>query len=257
MMALDLETARRELLGPGRRPSYSPSGHILYEAEQPSSIWALPFSLETGKPAGEAFPVVRDGTRHSVAEDGTLVYFYRPGGGRQQLGGRDRRGGELGKIGQPQTAIALPALSPDGRFVAVRDVEPDVEQDVWIHDIARSLTTRLTLSPSDDSRPFWSPASKQVVFWSDRNGNADVFIKPADGSGEAKVVLTAPSTEYPTDWSPDGKVILVERISRQTSIDLWYVKLQENSEAPKAVPYLQTAANERVGKFSPQGRYVV
>ena len=94
MMALDLETARRELLGPGRRPSYSPSGHILYEAEQPSSIWALPFSLETGKPAGEAFPVVRDGTRHSVAEDGTLVYFYRPGG--------DRRGGELGKIGQPQ-----------------------------------------------------------------------------------------------------------------------------------------------------------
>ena len=141
--------------------------------------------------------------------------------------------------------------------MAVRDVEPDVGQDVWIHDIARSLTTRLTLSPSDDSRPFWSPAGKQVVFWSDRNGNADVFIKPADGGGEAKAVLAAPSTEYPTDWSPDGKVILVERISRQTSIDLWYVKLEENSEAPKAVPYLQTAANERVGQFSPQARYVV
>ena len=56
----------------------------------------------------------------SVAEDGTLVYVDLSGGGREQLVWRDREGKKLEVIGRPQDRIVFPALSPDGRHVAVR-----------------------------------------------------------------------------------------------------------------------------------------
>ena len=72
---------------------YSPSGHILYQTAALSpGLWALPFSLETLKPAGEAFPIVENAGDPSVAKDGTLVYVDLFGGARGQLVWRDREG---------------------------------------------------------------------------------------------------------------------------------------------------------------------
>ena len=54
-MLLELESGRRKTLGPGTRPVYSPSGHIVYESA--GDLWALPFSIPTLEALGEAFPV--------------------------------------------------------------------------------------------------------------------------------------------------------------------------------------------------------
>ncbi len=169
----NLETGEREVLADGAFPRYSPSGHILYQTAAFSpGLWALPLSLETLKPTGEAFPIAENAGDPSVAGDGTLVYVDFSGGGRQQLAWRDREGKKLEVIGQPQDRIVFPALSPDGRQVAVRGTE-DNNQDVWMHDVGRSLKRRLTFDAATDGLPIWSPSGKEIAFRSDRGEGYD------------------------------------------------------------------------------------
>ena len=68
MVVQDLETGQREILVPGAFPVYSRSGHLLYTTSPTSSdLWALPFSLETLRATGEAFPVSENSRNATVA----------------------------------------------------------------------------------------------------------------------------------------------------------------------------------------------
>ena len=252
----NLETGEREVLAEGAFPVYSPSGHILYQTTALSpGLWALPFSLETLKPAGEAFPIAENAGDPSVAEDGTLVYVDLFGGGRRQLVWRDREGKKLEVIGQPQDVTLYPALSPDGRHVAVRGIE-DNNDDVWVHEVGRSLKRRLTFDAAVDGRPIWSPSGKEITFWSARQGNNDIYIRPADGAGEPVLLVGTPLRERPLDWSPDGKYLLYDVHNEENTWDLWYLKRKEDGSGFEPVPFLQTSFSERAAKFSPDGRFV-
>ncbi len=130
MMVQDLDTGQREILGPGAFPFYSPSGHIVYQPSPlTADLWALPFSLDTLKVTGEAFPVSANSRGATVAADQTLVYLDGIGLGRERLVWLDRAGNKTGEIGVTRQKFDTPAISPDGRFVAVMSREgtdPDI-----------------------------------------------------------------------------------------------------------------------------------
>ncbi len=257
MMIQDLKTGHRELLGPGAFPFYSPSGHIVYQsAPEIYDLWALPFSLETLKASGEAFPISENKRYPTVAADQTLVYLDGTGSaGRQQLVWLDRRGEKTGEIGQAQDAIDSPALSPDGRLVAVTATEGS-NRDVWVYDIARGVRTRLTSAPERDFRPVWSPAGDEVAFTSTRAGNDDIFLRQADGSGEEQVLAATPRRELLSDWSRDGKYLLYHLNDLETGNDLWYLERNEDGSGWEPHPFLQSPFAEVMPRFSPDGRYV-
>ena len=74
----NLETGERAVLASGAYPAYSPSGHILYQSSLPdlsSVLFAMPFSVQTLKATGEAFPIAEDAFGASVAVNSTLVYL--------------------------------------------------------------------------------------------------------------------------------------------------------------------------------------
>ncbi len=208
----NLDNGEETDLRAGRMPVYSPSGHILYQRGfEDETIWALPFSLADLEPKGEPFPVAEGAHPASVSADGTLVYYEPSRAGLQRLVWRDRRGRKVGEIGQPQKEIFLPSLSPDGRYVGVEGVEESTGEDVWLHEVERPIKTRLTFDPARESRSIWSPDSREVVFWSDRNGGVDLFVKAIDGSSEAVEVLATPHTNHPEAWSPDGRHLLLQQ----------------------------------------------
>ena len=244
---------------PGTTPVYSASGHLVYQEsfDSDSGLRALPFSLETLTATGEAFPIVEAGLQPSMAQDGTLVYFDRGGGGGQNLVWRDREGKSLGTIGQAQENIGPLALSPDGKSVAVEAWEADGNRDIWVHDAVRGAKTRLTFDPARDGQPAWSPSGEQITFYSQRGGGFGIFSKPADGSGEAVLLVGEDAGERGADWSRDGKFLIYRaRRSEDTGVDLWYLKSKAGGEGYEPVPYLRTAADETVPVFSPDGRYV-
>ena len=257
MMIQDLKTGHRELLGPGAFPFYSPSGHIVYQsAPEVYDLWALPFSLETLKATGEAFPISENKRYPTVAADQTLVYLDGTGSGQQQLVWLDRHGEKTEEIGLVQDAIDFdPALSPDGRLVAVTATEGS-NQDVWVYDIARGVRTRLSSAPERDRRPVWSPSGDEVAFSSDRAGNQDIFLRQADGSGEEKVLAATPRVGLLSDWSRDGKYLLYHTTDPETGADLWYMERNEDGSGWEPHPFLQSPFGEYVPRFSPDGRYV-
>jgi len=254
---LNVDTISRDVLTAGARAVYSSTGHLVYQAggRNVDGLWALPFSPETLNAAGEPFPVNENGSSPSVARDGTLAYLEAGEPGLRQLTWRDRSGRAVGTIGRPQPEIGALTLSPDGSRVAVAAVE-NKNRDIWVHEVASGLKTRLTFHSSTDQKPVWSPSGASLAFGSLRNGTGDIFTKAADGAGEVQELLSTAGLDYPYGWSRDEKYLLYHTNTRVTRSDIWYLQRKEGEGGYETVPFLNTAADEQSASLSPDSRFV-
>ena len=114
---------------------------------------AQPFDARRLQLTGEAFPVADQltvtGTEFrgafSVSETGVLTYSSGPN--MRELVWFNRAGQELGRVGTPD-AYDFPALSPDGKTVAVQNLNPLFgASDVWLLDVSRGTRSRFTSDP--------------------------------------------------------------------------------------------------------------
>ena len=253
---LDLETGERRELGTGAAPAYSASGHLVYQTSyRDSGLWALPLSLETLTPTGEAFRIVEEGKAPSVGRDGTLVYFDSPGSRGRILVWRDRAGKKLGTIGQEQERMMHPALSPNGKQVAVRGAETD-DYDIWLHDAERGTKTRLTFDPGGEDHATWSASGEQISYYIGGGEPDDIYNQPADGSGEAVALPSGEGANRAPDWSADERYLIYWTRTGTSVGDLGYIERASDGSFSEPTAFLKTAADERVPKFSPDGRYV-
>jgi Tol biopolymer transport system component len=179
-----------------------------------------------------------------------LVYLQPAFAERKQLIWRNRDGKKLAEIGQPQKQMFLPSLSPDGQFVGVEGMEEATGEDVWIHEVARSTKTRLTLDPARDSRAIWSPDGKEIAFWSNRNGEAEIFTISRDGQTRPVVIDGEPVRGFPDAWSQDGKYLVYAgwnlcRLERKPDRSGWTNRT-----------CWQNSSWEAAASFSPDGRFL-
>lgn len=57
--------------------------------------------------------------------------------------------------------------------------------------------------------PSWSPDGKTLAYWSDRSGEYELTVRPADGSGAEKTLTKlGPGYRYQPYWSPDSKKVV-------------------------------------------------
>jgi dipeptidyl aminopeptidase/acylaminoacyl peptidase len=147
-----------------------------------------------------------------------------------------------------------PDLSPDERYIAY-DTTEGSNRDIWILDRERGGTTRLTTDPAVEGYPVWSPDGQRLVFDSQRNGTFDLWITPANRAGAEQLLHGTPSDEIPVDWSADGGYRLYRSSDAEyTASDLWALPMSGESREPIAVA--DSAFAERMGAFSPDGRWV-
>jgi len=66
----------------------------------------------------------------------------------------DREGHVNEVLGAAQQGLSQPAVSPDGRRVALVAADND-NADIWMHDLARGTRRRLVSSPRENSCPVW------------------------------------------------------------------------------------------------------
>ena len=120
-------------------------------------------------------------------------------------------------------------------------------------DVGRGVEGRFTFDEAVDTRPVWSPDSRQVIFMSGRNGRFDLFMKPASGAAEEQPLLVTAQDKVPMDWSPDGRILLYTTQDPKGASDLWALPLTGER---KAFPVVQTSFDEVGGQFSPDGRWL-
>ena len=247
------------------------AGHLVFM--RAGTLMAVPFDLSELNTSGEAFPVTTNvmqsiGMRapnenigagqFTISQNGTLVYVT--GGIRipdvRSLVWVDRRG-NVEPVAAPHREYVSPRLSSDGRRVAVSArVTGGAGQDIWIYDLARETSTRLTLR-HDNTYPIWSPDGKRIVFGSDPNGYPNLFRMPADGSGSPERMTTLAavgSRQDPSAWSPDGtEIAFTER--RLGTRTIWILP-PGGGAAPRRLLEPSARYEYRAPDFSPDGRWL-
>ncbi|HWN08875.1 MAG TPA: S41 family peptidase [Pyrinomonadaceae bacterium] len=79
--------------------------------------------------------------------------------------------------------------------------------DVWTADEGGQNIQRLTVNRARDVYARFSPDGKWIAFSSDRNGNLDVYLIPAEG-GAAKQLTVHSSDDTVLGWRPDSRAVL-------------------------------------------------
>ena len=110
--------------------------------------------------------------------------------------------------------VGAPALSPDGLQAVVSVQEWSIEKNkptasLWLVDVARATTRRLTAGTGSDTAPAWSPDGGRIAFTSKRGEDeaAALYVIPVAG-GEAEKLVELPMGIAVPAWLPDGKGIV-------------------------------------------------
>jgi Tol biopolymer transport system component len=186
------------------------------------------------------------------ASSGVLVHGTAPipYGFHYASVGRD--GSDL-RIEAERVLGGFPRLSPDGRQLA--HVRVDILQgnpDIWLDDLDRGTRLRLTTSSDLDVMPVWSPDGREIAFRSGRLLAPAIGVAAADGGRLSRTLPCPESPCEPTDWSPDGRFLVVTVRSQ----DVWTVPLDAGGTDGPPRRLLAEAFVERDARLSPDQRWV-
>ena len=257
--SLDGAEPRSILEGVYSNTAYASSGMILYFRD--GDLRAQPVDPKTLAPDGDAIRIAAGvqydpGSKNalfSISENGSLIYVMGEGAGETELAWVSREGSDLEIVG-PAAMYYSPRISHDGKRIAVDlSEEQTAKGDIWILDLQRNASTRLTYDPVNESSPLWTPDDRTVIFFSEKNGNLDIYQRSAAGIGDDETVIEDKTGKVPNDLSPDGRWLAFSVFATLDSKpDIWLL----DRESGETKPYLTSPFIESGLQFSPDGKWV-
>jgi hypothetical protein len=257
--ALSLESGKTQILiKAGTKPHYAKTGHLIYAWE--NDILAAPFDSKQLRVTGPSVPIIQKvmppvwngQALYAISETGTLAYIPKSTGKLSQLVWLDHSG-QAAKLPLPPGEYGSPRISPNGKYLIYEKAEG--KQNLWIYDLARGISTRLTDEAGDDWNPVWTRDSKRVAFCSTRQGNRQgaIFLKEADGSKQEERLVEGETWPVPYSWSPGNNILAFRQIAfGTTGYDIWTFTIDEK----KAEPLIKTPFYESCPKYSPDGKWI-
>ena len=254
--SLDGKPSRVVPLAIDSRAEYA-AGQLLYVRD--GTLLAQPFDPDQVRATGEARPVV-DGVHYfantglaafSASQNGVLA--WRIARNRSRLVWIDRAGAELKTIG---TAYMSPLgrISPDGKRYATALIDPKRGlSDIWMYDLERDSSERVTLRSYDENAPVWAPDGRAIYFRSDGYGRPPDIVRLNLGAELPEMIYPGPGVEEPHDVSSDGKWLLFVDHRQGGAADIYALPLKSPGTP---VPFATTQFNEQSPRFSPDARWV-
>jgi eukaryotic-like serine/threonine-protein kinase len=192
----------------------------------------------------------------AISATGRLVYSTGAETGRQELVWVTRDG--KAEAVDPEWSgefLGSPALSPDGKRLAVTRSNGDEPFKIWIKRLDRGPSIRLAGDGQENFRPAWSPDGRSVTFTSNpTKGSSYLEIERADGGAPGVVQLRRTGNLFNAGWSPDGKwLIFTTDIAAPGAGDILAMRPGVDT-AP--IPVVATAFTETSPTISPNGRWL-
>jgi len=246
---------RKLLIKTDSNAAYADPGYLLYA--RATTLLAQPFNLRTLELSGEPVTVADQVTftenfslsNFSVSNSGVLLFW----GGTvlsRQLIWFDRNGKQLSLVGTPGQYNDV-VLSPDEKRLAVQQIDGE-SSDLWIFDLARGLPSRFTFETTSEDDPVWSPDGNTLVFSISSGGPFDLYKRLSTATGKDELLSKTPESKEGTDWSQDGRFILMDGYDEQGGLDLWVLPLFGDG---KPYTLLNSRFQEGQGHFSPDGKW--
>ena len=170
-----------------------------------------------------------------------------PSGSRLASSGRNGEDVRLWKEREPQF---WPRLSPDGRRLARQRI--GTTPALWVEDLERGTRVRVA---TVGLFPVWSPDGSRLAYVTGTRFEPQLSLIAADGTGGVTVRPCPRTYCVPTDWSPDGRSLIVNLGDKlDGKWDVWALSPDPNGAAQ---PLLAEPFTERDARLSPDGRWIV
>jgi serine/threonine-protein kinase len=251
IVALSLDTGDWRDLGQGFQAQYVPPGYLVFHAPavREGEIHVLPFDAAQLTVRGASVSVLNGvfrsnnggGAYFAVSRSGSVI--FAPGGHARALV-RVERSGRRTPLTDDRRGFRGPAMSPDGRRIAVT-VDPRPSQ-IWVYDIARGSGIPLA-TDGHNLGARWTPDGRHVVYTSD----GDVYVRAADASAEARRLLARDRPQYAGPWLEDARSLIFADEHPTNRSDIW---LMPADSAPR--PLVATRASEMMPALSPDRRWL-
>ncbi len=236
---------------------FVPPGQILFS--RGGTLVAQRFDAGALKLVGDPVPIAEKvstdaiGTSEFHASDNGILVFSTRRAQRGRMVKYNRQGHDVGTVSAPSSGFN-PAISPDGRRVALRALD-DVSRsrDLWLIDLVRDVSTRFSYDNGNENYPVWSPDGRNVIYYSDATGAAGLYRKEVTGAGKSQILYPFSTSEcVPTSWSRDGRLLFFDHAGVEGRQDIFVLDLTRPGSEPKA--FLDAPFDEWQGAISPAGR---
>jgi serine/threonine-protein kinase len=244
---------RTRLVEGATMPRFAATGHLVYQ--QSGALMATAFDAATQQTSGRVVQLqervkttVSGAADFAIARDGTLVLMSGSSTPDRRLMWVDRKGAARPLLETPAD-YWVPRLAPDGRRLAV-----GIGPDLWVIELARLDRTRVTFGTTGTLFPYtWSPDGKRIVFSRVANKTGlDIYAASADGTGQPVLVSEGEHRQWAISVSAVSNEIATYEQHPTTLRDIWILP-----PTGKRRPFLATPYQERVPRFSPDGRWIV
>src|SRR5215204_662018 len=180
----------------------------------------------------------------------------------------DEHGSPAVRLTNHPATDTTPAVSPNGKqiaFASRRDTaefpNPEGELELYVMDASDEdgdgngdHLRRLTDNAANDDQPAWSPGGRKLAFHSTRDGNDEIYVLDADGTGTPTNLTNHPANDRWPEFSPDGTRLAfgsTRDASVAGEVDIWVLHLDGSGMPVNLTDAMVT--NERWPAWSPDG----
>jgi tricorn protease len=116
----------------------------------------------------------------------------------------------LPRVAKVGSKVVGGSISPSGKR-ALLEARGEIFSLPAEHGVVRNLTRS---SGSAERYPSWSPDGRLIAYFSDRSGEYELTVRPADGSGQEETLTgMGPGFRYTPMWSPDSsKIVFIDNL---------------------------------------------
>lgn len=185
-------------------PSWSPDGGSIVYTEQRGGD-AEVFVMGADGSAPTQLTENETDDRYPVfSPDGATIAYASATEAGYDIVTMPAEGGEATKLTDNDADDDAPDYAPDGGTIAFSSDRAGGNYDIWLMDADGANPHRLATASREDAIPRWYEDGSRIVFDSNRDGDFEIYVMNADGTGQTQL-----TDDQTADYEPDPSLVAV------------------------------------------------